>query len=52
MDPAQKQWLYRGAVERYARTPAQKPRMKFPWGVIIALLILILVYYYVNKLLF
>ncbi|MFH1065671.1 MAG: hypothetical protein V1734_04170 [Nanoarchaeota archaeon] len=52
MEPGQKQWMYRGAVERYAKTPAMKPKMRFPWGVVIGLLILILVYYYVNKMLF
>ena len=52
MEPAQKNWMYRGAVERYAKAPAQKPKMRFPWGVVIGLLILILVYYYINKLLF
>lgn len=52
MGPSQRNVLYRGAVERYANAPPEKPRMRFPWGILIGLLILILVYYYVNKLLF
>jgi hypothetical protein len=52
MDPAQRNWLYRGAVERYAQAPVQKPRMRFPWGLVIALLILIAMYYIVNKMIF
>lgn len=52
MEPGQRHWMYRGAVERYAQTPAAKQRMRFPWGLVIALLILIAVYYIVNKMIF
>lgn len=52
MEHAQRNMLLRGAVERYAQLPAQKPRMRFPWGIIIGLLILIAVYFIVNKILF
>jgi len=49
MQPSQRHWLYSGAVARYAQTPVQKPKMRFPWGIVIALLILIAVYYIVTK---
>lgn len=52
MEPSQRNALYHGAVERYAHAPIEKPRMRFPWGILIGLLILILVYYFVNKMLF
>lgn len=57
MEPSQRnvllqESLHRGAVERYANAPPEKPRIRFPWGLLIGLLILILVYYFVNKMLF
>ncbi|MDD4878119.1 MAG: hypothetical protein PHO02_03725 [Candidatus Nanoarchaeia archaeon] len=52
MEPSQRNALYRGAVERYAHAPPEKPRIRFPWGLLIGLLILIIVYYFVNKMLF
>ncbi len=52
MQPSQRHWLYSGAVERYAQIPDQKPKMRFPWGIIIALLVLIAMYYFVNKIIF
>lgn len=52
MEPAQRSVLYRGAVERYAQMPPQKPKLRIPWGLLIGLLILVLTYYIVSRLIF
>ncbi len=52
MEPVQRNALFRGVVERYAQMPAEKPKMRFPWGLLIGLLLLILTYYVVSKFIF
>ncbi|MBU2638469.1 MAG: hypothetical protein KJ955_05835 [Nanoarchaeota archaeon] len=52
MQPSQRTALYRGAVERYAQLPPEKPKIRVPWGLLIGLLLLIIVYYVVSKLIF
>jgi len=46
------QFMQRGALEQYAHAPPEKPKLRFPWGILIGLIILILVYYFMTNLVF
>lgn len=49
MESFQRSALYTGAVSRYANAPPEKPRVRFPWGAVAGLVVLIIAYLLIKK---